>query len=652
MPGEATDLVLRGRGAVAGRRWSEGYELLSEAEARAPLDGPALDALAAAAFALGSHDRYREICERAYVAHLERDDRDVAAARAVELAVAFVRRGELALASGWLASADRLLDGEAGEPGRGSALVTWLKGMFAVATGKLAAAEGLADETLTRGRELHDLEVQTLGLVLRAEVRARQGRVEESGPLLDEAMAAALGTGLDPWATCMVLCRTMISCQSGGDLLRAQQWVEAAREAHLRGGPAPLSGDCRVHHAGLLNWRGEWDDAEQEAVTGCAELPHDLMHLGMAAYEQGEIRLQRGDLSGAQEAFERAHELGRVPQPGMALSHLAGGRGSAALSMLEAALEDEEAPVGRAPLLAAQVEAALADGQPDVARAAVAELTELDRSLGAPLLTALASSARGAIALADGDLPSACSTLRDAVKRWTRLGVPYRVARTRMLLGEGYVRRRDPDSAALELRTARTTFERLGAEADARRAARALREVAAGTVEAAPHRSRRTFMFTDIVRSTPLVEALGDEAWSDLLRWHDSTMRAQFAAHSGREVDHAGDGFFVTFTAPAAALECGLSIQRTLAAHRRTAGFAPAVRIGIQADDAIEQEDSYRGRGVHVAARVGAEARGGEILVSAATLEDAGADVETGQPRTVQLKGVGEPMTLVPLTWT
>jgi class 3 adenylate cyclase len=162
----------------------------------------------------------------------------------------------------------------------------------------------------------------------------------------------------------------------------------------------------------------------------------------------------------------------------------------------------------------------------------------------------------------------------------------------------------------------------------------------------------RTFLFTDIVRSTPLVEALGDDAWADLLRWHDATLRAHFTAHGGQEVDHAGDGFFVAFQTPAAAVRCAVAVQSGLAAHRRTAGFAPQVRIGIHAQEALGGDDGYRGHGVHVAARVGAEAGAGEILVSAGTLDGAGVDVETGAPRTARLKGVADAVVLLPVVWS
>jgi class 3 adenylate cyclase len=526
--------------------------------------------------------------------------------------------------------------------------------MFGVVQGDLAAAEAMADQTIDIGRRLGDLELQTLGLAIRAEVRSKQGRLGESGPLLDEVMAVALGPGLSPWASCHVLCRTMISCQETGDFGRGQQWVAAAREAYLREGVTPLSGDCRVHHAGLLNWQGEWTEAEEEAAAGCEELPRDVMHLGMASYEVGEIRLQRGDLAGAQEAFERAHELGRSPLPGLALVRLAQGQGQAAMSMIEAALEDERYPVARALLLGTQVEIALAEGQLELARTAAAEVAGLDDMLSAPLVEALAMSAAGAVALAEGDVTAACSSMRSAVKLWAQIGAPYRAARARLLLAESYVGRKDPDAAALELRAARTVFERLKAHPYARRAANTLHAMGPDVASATGgnQRVQRAFMFTDIVSSTPLVEALGDEAWTDLLRWHDNALRTEFASHSGQEVRHTGDGFFVAFDSVDAALQCGESIQRKLVAHRRAQGFAPHVRIGVHLDEATSSDDNYSGRGVHVAARVGAQAEAGEILVSAATLDAAGVEFEVGEPRTVQLKGVTGPVELLPIDWS
>ena len=52
---------------------------------------------------------------------------------------------------------------------------------------------------------------------------------------------------------------------------------------------------------------------------------------------------------------------------------------------------------------------------------------------------------------------------------------------------------------------------------------------------------------------------IGDEAWDELRRWHDQALRACFDRHGGEEVDHAGDGFFVSFPDAAAAMRARLN---------------------------------------------------------------------------------------------
>ena len=104
-------------------------------------------------------------------------------------------------------------------------------------------------------------------------------------------------------------------------------------------------------------------------------------------------------------------------------------------------------------------------------------------------------------------------------------------------------------------------------------------------------------MFTDIVKSTNLAEAMGDDAWLELLRWHDETLRAAFASHNGEEVGTTGDGFFVVFDSPDAAVTCAVAIQRRLADHRKQHGFAPQVRIGLHASEAAQVENDFRGKG-------------------------------------------------------
>lgn len=169
-------------------------------------------------------------------------------------------------------------------------------------------------------------------------------------------------------------------------------------------------------------------------------------------------------------------------------------------------------------------------------------------------------------------------------------------------------------------------------------------------VSPASNRERRTFMFTDIVRSTNLVEAMGDEAWDHLLRWHDEALRSLFANYGGEEVNRIGDGFFVAFERAADGVRCAMEIQRALERHRVDHGFAPQVRIGLHQAETTREGADYQGRGVHEAARIAALAEGGEILASRSSVGDL-SDLPLSVPRSVTLKGISEPVEVVSIAW-
>ncbi|HEX2090069.1 MAG TPA: AAA family ATPase [Actinomycetota bacterium] len=215
-----------------------------------------------------------------------------------------------------------------------------------------------------------------------------------------------------------------------------------------------------------------------------------------------------------------------------------------------------------------------------------------------------------------------------------------------MLLSSGSetARPRAIELLRASLETART----LGMSSLTRATAKSLGDVG----ESVPWTSRttRTFMFTDIVKSTPLLEAIGDEAWENLKGWHDRTLRSLFSRHGGDEVDHAGDGFFIAFSDPQRAVNCAIAIQQALADHRRQQGFAPFVRIGVHTAEAMETAEGYGGRGVHEAARIGSLADANEIVASRRTAEEL-SEFTARNARTVELKGVSEPVEVVNIDW-
>jgi class 3 adenylate cyclase len=217
-----------------------------------------------------------------------------------------------------------------------------------------------------------------------------------------------------------------------------------------------------------------------------------------------------------------------------------------------------------------------------------------------------------------------------------------------VLLAESLRRLGDEESAAQELERAISTFERLGAEPDLA-AARG-----AGGAKSMPLTRQPvelTFMFTDVVGSTPLVEAIGDEAWENLLRWHDQTLRRIVTAHDGEVVQHTGDGLLAVFKSPDRGVMAARAIQRALADHRRDHGFAPQVRIGVHAASGVPHGSGYSGAGVHAAARIAALADEGQILASVDTLSAAGEAADPTSSREVRLKGLSQPMAISSVAW-
>ncbi len=223
-------------------------------------------------------------------------------------------------------------------------------------------------------------------------------------------------------------------------------------------------------------------------------------------------------------------------------------------------------------------------------------------------------------------------------RRGAGIGAPYEVAHAQMLLGVALRRSGEEEEARDELTAAKATFERLGAALDAERAAELLGE----------HELRRTFMFTDIVDSTKLLEVLGEDKWRKLITWHDRTLRELIEKQGGEVIKQTGDGYFAAFQGPAAALDAAVGIQRALDAHEP---LAPDVRIGVHTGGAFHStETDYAGQGVHVAARIGALAGAGEILSSRESV-DGVARFPLSEPRSETLKGIDEQVELVSVDW-
>jgi len=158
-------------------------------------------------------------------------------------------------------------------------------------------------------------------------------------------------------------------------------------------------------------------------------------------------------------------------------------------------------------------------------------------------------------------------------------------------------------------------------------------------------------MFSDIEGSTALNERLGDAAWLHLLGRHNSVVRAEVRRHRGQVVKTHGDSFMVVFAAVPDALRCAAAIQRGLADEETLENQRIRVRMGIHRGEVTRKGRDVYGLNVALAARVAAEADGGEILVSQDVVAQAsGVDaIVVGRGRAVSLKGFSQPVTVHPV---
>ncbi len=559
----------------------------------------------------------------------------------------FTRHAE-SVGRGWLSRAERLLAEDTNSLAYG-----WLARLKAVIAfegrGDVDEALNLAQATYETATRVRDRDLQALSMHDQGRIMVAKNLVNEGMELMEEAMVAAVAGEIGALATGKIFCNMIDICEKLADYRRASEWDQAARRWCKRvSNESGFPGVCRVKRAEIMRFKGAWTEAEDEARRGCEELSDFPGHAAVGFIIIGEVRLRTGDLSGAEKAFQKANELGRDPQPGLALLRLAEGKLETASELINSALGDDSLlTLERARLLPAQVEIALALDELDTAAGAVKELERIADDYQSAVLCAASAQATGLLALAQGDTDIAEAELFRAWKLWSEADVPYETARTRVHRGRVYQNRGAQELARLEFQAAHRTFTQLGAERDLAVTRSLIGE------ETGPSTKRvvRAMMFTDIVGSTNLIDAIGDEAWNHLVRWHDQTLRALFATHDGIENDHAGDGFFVVFPATDGATNCAIDIQQTLRRHRAESGFAPQVRIGIHAAEVTKTEESHTGLEVHKAARIAALAKGGEILASADIGRDLSADVKLSSPRLVTVKGVADSIEVVTVGW-
>ena len=470
--GAGLGVVERARDATAHGDWQEAFDLLMEADSDGLLAPTDLPMLGEVAYAAGDLDVTIEVWERAHAACMQAGDHVAAAGAAVRLAMHLLFDTALmAPVRGWLARAERLLEGRGETPPH--AWLAVVRAYERMLSGDVTGARQWARRAIEVGSR-RDPAACAIGRVAEARLLILDGDVQQGLALLDEAGVATVSGDLDALSTGVVYCELVCSLQGLALYDVAEQWTEAMERWCETNAIGSLHGRCRVHRAEILRLRGSCNEAESQVLMACEELrPYLRRELGWPLNELGRIRLHRRDIAGAEDALLAAHRAGWDPQPGLALVRLAQGDVAAAAASIRDALEhplrvpSKERPpntdLQRAPLLEAQVEIAIAAGDIDRARSAADELDVIAARFESTALTAGAALARGKVRLADGDATGAEQSLSEAVRLWNDVGAPYEAAIARIGLAEAHRASGSNHRADLELQAARTILEEIAA---------------------------------------------------------------------------------------------------------------------------------------------------------------------------------------------
>lgn len=477
----STDPLAAGLEALERGAWQEARTAFN-ASLEVAESPQALEHLGLAAWWLDDAELTFGSRERAYALYREQGDPKGAARVALwlvwdNLAI----KGDTAVASGWLERARRLLGGH-----ESSAEYGWLllrEGEVALFRGHdPVAARDHGNRAADLGRQTGDRGLEFTGLALEGLARVSAGDVAAGMRCLDEATAAATAGEVKELHTVGVVCCWQIfACERVRDFDRAAQWCARVQEFTKRWNFRPLSAICRVQYAGVLIWRGAWDEAESELAAATRDFEQSRPPLaGQAFARLGELRLRQGRLDEAAKLFEQAgsQPIARLGQAALALERGDAVGAAADVDRFLAQTGTGE-PTLRAGALELAVRAHAALREWTAAEQARDELQGIAHALGTLPLALSVAAVEGDLLRSRGDAPGAASRFEEAAELAERTGAPLEMARARLELSRTLAGQGQRAGAEREARRALETFQALGAAGGVARATELLTRLTA-----------------------------------------------------------------------------------------------------------------------------------------------------------------------------
>jgi ATP/maltotriose-dependent transcriptional regulator MalT len=471
-PVASDDAVAAGGAALAAGRWEEARAAF-EAALEERETAEALDGLGEALWWLCDARQSVRCRGRAYVMFRRSGDAPRACAAALGMSTSYLTSlGNRAAARGWLARAERVMQGTDPNPMQG-----WLWLM----RGYMTADREPLGRALEFARASGDVDLELVALADMGLVLVRTGEVDEGMALVDEAMAGTLGGEYSRLETVVYTsCDMLEACSLAGDLERASQWCRVADDFIRDYGCPFLYARCRAHYGSVLVAKGRWELAERE-LHAALEMAEDAGPEPRieALARLAELRVHQGRLEEA-EALLFGLDDDSVAALAAAAVRLARGEPGVAVALLERRLDRiGDRNVERATTLERLVRVLLSVGDRDAAAAAAAKLDEVARLQGHEQAVAYALLASARIARADGRRNDAIDLLERALERLASLDLPVESAYARLEQAHAFSPGH-PELAIEAARAALVAFEALGATPGADASAALLRSLGVG----------------------------------------------------------------------------------------------------------------------------------------------------------------------------
>ena len=257
----------RAREAFSRQAWGEAQARLSDVDRQTPLEAEDLERLAVATRLVGEDDASVDAWARAHQVWIQAGEVRRAARCAFWIGFGLMLKGDMAQGGGWLGRARRLVEDDHDCVEQGYVLVP--DALQSFGEGHFETGHATFGRVGDIGRRFGDVDLVALGRLGQGQALILQGDARSGVALLDEAMAAVMAGEVSPTITGIIYCAVIEACNAVMDLRRAQEWTAAlTRWCESQADLVPYRGQCLVHRSEILQIKGAWGDAIDEAARG------------------------------------------------------------------------------------------------------------------------------------------------------------------------------------------------------------------------------------------------------------------------------------------------------------------------------------------------------------------------------------------------